>query len=185
MPTTLPPEIIEQILLHVADNDERDAFRITNNLNKQWRLGYVRKWILINKPWFSIDRACSRGNVTLLDWWITESNLTREQVIKNYSKNAFINAALGNHTISVFEWFHRNKLPVKGENIAALLAMFDKVSELRWMKFHGWNMNFGNTSAKVAYTKGYRDVLKFMIHESGMAFTFTFPAEYYLELAQE
>ena len=176
----LPPEIIEQILLTLATSEEKEAFRIVNSLDKGYRNGYVRKRLLLSGEHFSIDRASSRGNIALLDWWRTQSGLTAKKFSEICYK-ALMNAAYGKRAVDVFEWVYKHKIvtKIRGLALAEVLASKNDVVGLRWMKEHGWELNFGKSLATVRLS-GYDEVMKFIVRESCAPVTFSFPVSYYL-----
>lgn len=157
----LPQEIIEYIFEIAAVDDPLVAFKNINNLNRSYRHSYTRNKILKTYHQFSLDEAARKGHVSLLNWWIHESNVSRDRL--PYTSKAIASAA-ENGNVKVLNWFDRKQsLPFKIDHTAIPLATKNgHLHVLKWFlkkHFDFGKLWRGTSPFTIAVRNGHMDIV--------------------------
>lgn len=150
----LPTEIIEKIIICVSDICPKTAFIISNNLSTSFRKGYIRNKLLKTCPSTSIENACAKGQIGLLDWWLYESKLSKQELENLYTSRA-IGLAAGSNQIAVLDWWNdkykKGLLEFKYDAYAVEKATENgNIKVLQWFKDNRFILKWAKSPLNIA-----------------------------------
>lgn len=175
----LPNEIWEYIfiILFQSNHDhdiQKSIFIAANGISKFMRdaVWRVRKMMILRMSSMSMDSASKKGQIDLLDWWVTKSGLSSTELEEHYTSVSIGYAAEFNR-INVLDWWKYSGLPLKYDKYA-----LEKATENSHRKVLEWwqknDMRFVYTACPldIAIINGKYDAAEWWLKESGQPMLF-------------
>lgn len=179
----LPVELWDQIfsilwnsLLEKPQSHPERAFLVANSSCRYLRYAtwHVRRYMLMTMSNSSIDAACRKGNLSLLNWWRYESGIPTDRLPHYYTTHSIGHAAEFNR-LAVLNWWKTSGLPMKYDGYALEKATEKGHKEiLVWWKENKLKMMFRGSPVDVAQKKERWDLVEWWLRSSGQPVTFTF-----------
>jgi hypothetical protein len=123
-------------------------------LGKQYYLGSIETYKLLNIPIMSMNTASAHGLITILDWW--KNNKDKE---KYYTESAF-DIACYSANIDILNWWKNSGLKLEYDDYAIYFASrWRNIDVLNWWIDSGLELKYDEKCIDYASINGHIDIL--------------------------